>query len=223
MLLLSLCSITLAELFSAQRVQAVLAVDSAHALWVAEAGIQHAAHDGAAITAPVTFAGGSYSVTKSGQLYTATGVYGQATRVVSLEHTDSNGGGGSSGQGPIDESASSSTAIAVRKRRIALDLISISPTAAVMVAFSLSADVATEDIRKLKHRNKDIWRNRRVGLPTGNLALNKGPLARRTLLGGRTSGLTLEFSHRPRGTVQYTLVLFFKDATSSTLNFTIDW
>ena len=82
MLILLLAGISLSELFGAQRMQSVLAIESTQAFWIAEAGVWHAAWSGAEITTPLAFAGGTYAVAVSGNDYTSTGVRGQATRIV---------------------------------------------------------------------------------------------------------------------------------------------
>lgn len=221
MLILSLCGAVLAELFSAQRIQAVLIVESSRALWIAEAGLRHAAHAGTDIAVPVTFAGGNYTVEKVGHVYTATGRFSKATRVVSLDYSSISGV-------PVDESGSVGTAIGTddefgKKKKLHLSLVSASPVAGVIASFALSADVATEQVKKLKLDDEEIWKQDHTDLPTGTLALNKGSLAERTLPGGSTLPFMLEFEDEPSGSVEYTLVLFFTDGSSSTLIFTIDW
>jgi hypothetical protein len=84
MLILLLAGVALSELFGAQRLAGALAVESARAQWIAEAGLWHAANASAAVTTPVAYAGGQYTVAKSGSTYTATGTFHDATRVVSL-------------------------------------------------------------------------------------------------------------------------------------------
>ena len=84
MLILLLAGVALSELFGAQRLEGALSVESARAYWIAEAGVWHAANAAAAITTPVTYAGGQYTVAKSGSTYTATGSFHDATRVVSF-------------------------------------------------------------------------------------------------------------------------------------------
>ena len=83
-LILLLAGVALSELFGAQRMEGALAVESARAFWIAEAGLWHAENLAASITTPVAFAGGQYTVAKSGSTYTATGAFHDATRVVSL-------------------------------------------------------------------------------------------------------------------------------------------
>jgi hypothetical protein len=84
MLVLLLTGVALSEIFGAQRMREVNALQSAQAFWIAEAGVWHAAHNLAALSTPVSFGGGSYTVTKSGSTYTSTGTIGAATRVVTL-------------------------------------------------------------------------------------------------------------------------------------------
>lgn len=84
MLILALVGVSLAELFSAQRMSSVHGIDSTRAYWAAEAGIWHAAFEQADITTPVSYAGATYTVSKSGDTYTATAVCGSTTTVLSL-------------------------------------------------------------------------------------------------------------------------------------------
>lgn len=84
MLILLLAGLALAELFGAVRLEGALSVESARARWIAEAGVWHAASVSAAVPTPVAFAGGQYSVAKTGNTYTATGRMHDATRVVSF-------------------------------------------------------------------------------------------------------------------------------------------
>jgi hypothetical protein len=94
MLILLLAGVALAELFGAQRMQSVLAVESSQAFWIAEAGLWHAAHEDTDLSTPVAFASGTYTVTKSGDDYTSTGVRHNATREASFTFAASGGGGG---------------------------------------------------------------------------------------------------------------------------------
>ena len=84
MLILLLAGVALSELFGAQRLEGALSVESARAHWIAEAGVWHAANGSASITTPVSYAGGQYTVAKSGSTYTATGTFHNATQVVSI-------------------------------------------------------------------------------------------------------------------------------------------
>jgi len=84
MLVLLLAGVALAELSAAESLEGALSVESARAYWIAEAGVWHAASASTAIPTPVAFAGGQYSVARSGNTYTATGRFHDATRVVSL-------------------------------------------------------------------------------------------------------------------------------------------
>lgn len=84
MLVLLLVGVALSELFSAQRLAGALSVESARAYWIADAGVWHAASVAVDITTPVAFAGGQYTVAKSGSTYTSTGTLHDARRVVAL-------------------------------------------------------------------------------------------------------------------------------------------
>ncbi len=95
MLILLLAGVALSELFGAQRMQAVLAVESAQAYWAAEAGLWQAAYTDSEIAGAFAYAGSTFTVTKSGNSYTATAVRNDARRSVSFTFTTSGGGGGS--------------------------------------------------------------------------------------------------------------------------------
>jgi hypothetical protein len=85
LLILCLAGVALAEMFGAQRLGGVLSIESSRAFWIAEAGLWHAANEGADIATPVPFAGGTYTVVKRGSTYTSTGTFHDATRVVARE------------------------------------------------------------------------------------------------------------------------------------------
>jgi hypothetical protein len=84
MLILLLAGVALSELCAAQRLEGALAVESARAYWIAEAGVWHAANAAASITTPVSYAGGQYTASRSGSTYTGTGTFHDAKRVVSF-------------------------------------------------------------------------------------------------------------------------------------------
>lgn len=217
MLLLLLTGTALAELFASQQMQSALSVESSRAFWIAEGGLWHAAYQGAGVLSPVPFAGGSYTVTKNGNVYTATAQCGEATRMVSESL-------GTSAAGPLDVEESAATARRSGADKLELGLVSVSPRDALIESFSLSADRATRRIDRLKLDDRTIWRaGGSVGLPTGPQALNRGTLSERTVVAGDAPRLRIEFSANPRGTVAYTLVLAFADGTSSTITFTISW
>ena len=225
MLLLSLCGGALAEVFGAQRSQSVLSVESARAFWIAEAGAWHAAYVGTDLTAPVAFAGGSYTVTSSGTIYRSTGVQGSARRDATATLLPPGSGGGSGGGGgggplvdPIDESATINTVSRKGKDKIEFDLVTASGYPVILASFSLSANSATTPVDKVKLDNKDVWKIRNgVALPTGTLALNDGDPDERMIEPGTDPELRIEFKGKPRGTITYTLVLSFTNGTSSTL------
>ena len=105
-----------------------------------------------------------------------------------------------------------------------LDLVSLSSEDAVLESFSISANTANEDLKKLKLDNKEIWKkNSGAELPTGTLALNKGSTSNRTIDAGDDPELKIEFKKNEDDTLTYTLVLNFTDGTSSTLTFTVSW
>ncbi|MFT5052295.1 MAG: hypothetical protein ACI8QZ_003728 [Chlamydiales bacterium] len=221
MVILLLASVAITELFATQRYRSVLTIDACRSYWIAEAGARHAATLGTELGTSVPFAGGSYTVTKSGDDYTATAVRGIATRLVKITATSTEGSGG---EDPVDETASVATVSDDNKKKITLDLVSISSEDAVLESFSISANTANEDIKKLKLDNEEIWKeNSGVELPTGTLTLNKGSTGDRTLDAGESPELKIEFDDDEDGTLTYTLVLNFTDGTSSTLIFTVSW
>ena len=228
MLILLAAGTALAELFAAQRTQSVLSIESGQAFWVAEAGLWHAAHEATDIPAPVSFAGGDYTVTKSANDYVATGTWDQGARVASFTFTSSSGGGsggGGTSNSPLDEAGSAATAINTTSRIIQLQLISTSSSDVVIESFAFTADTSTVAIRKLKLDSKEIWRRTFAGapLPTGVLALNRGTTSHRTVAAGASPTLQIEFRFNPLGTVAYTLVFFFTDGSTSTMSFSIAW
>jgi Tfp pilus assembly protein PilX len=88
MLVLMLAGAALVEAFGAQRMQSAYTVESVQAYWAAEAGTWHAANiqQAIGIHPTVSFAGSTYTVTKTGDEYTATAIYnGRTTRTVVAE------------------------------------------------------------------------------------------------------------------------------------------
>lgn len=222
MLLLSLTGIALAELFAAQRHQAVLLVESSRAHWIAEAGLRHAARKQGSILSPVAFAGGSYTVDKTGVRYVSTGIAAGATRSVELDFVPTDPGG--SPPSPLDEGASAGVVTQVGNDKFELELVSSSANAAILSSFSLSADQPTRNVDKLKLDGGDIWKlGGGVPLPTPLVELNEGDLHERTVLAGDAPALRVEFKGKPAGTLTYTLVLVFTNGASSTLVFSIAW
>lgn len=224
MLILLLSGFALTEAFGGQRLRGVLALDSARAFWVADAGIQHAALQGAAIEGPVAFAGGTYAVAKNGTEYTATSTWNQATRAITEDLTSVPSESPSDLESPLDEAASEATAVRTSNKRFDLDLVSTSDSDVRIASFDLSADVATEEVKKIKLDGEDIWKeNSGVDLPVVGTALNEGSSSDRTIQAGESPDLRIEWKSNPSGTVTYTLVLHFTDGSSSILVFPITW
>jgi hypothetical protein len=223
MLILLLAGVALTELFAAQRYQTVQSTGSSRAFWIAEAGLWHAAYEGAAISTAVPLSGGSYTVTKSGDEYTSTAVLGQTTRVVTRTLTGSGGGGGGGPTDPVDEVASLTTLSDNGNRKIEFYLVSESATDAVLESFSISADVGTEQFEEVELDGTNIWSHSGIDLPTGVIAMNLGSTSDRTLEAGDNPEIELDFEDEPSGTINYTLVLNFTDGSSSTLEFAITW
>jgi hypothetical protein len=233
MLVLSLAGNALADLFGAQRIQAALSVESTQAFWIAEGGAWAAAHQGADVPIPVSLGSGTFSVTVTGNTYASTGLQGSARRLASLDFVPAPAGpGGGSGGGtgggappdPLDVGASVATAVRSNNDKLELNLVGAAPYALVLASFSLSADVATEPVDKLKLEGREVWKDGGgASLPTGDLALNRGELEERLLEAGTAPVLRIEFKAKPSGTVEYTLVLRFTNGTSATLVFPISW
>lgn len=227
MLILLMMGVALSELVGAQRMQSVLDVDSAQAFWTAEAGLWHAAHEQTELSTAVTFAGGDYTVTKDVDDYTATATSNDATRIVSLTLT-SGGGGGGGPSGPLDEAASVATVAAdPANKEFTMDLVNISGGDLVIDTFDLSDDGPYGN--KLFHLTLSSPGGRfyEVGggttLPTGVRSSNTGTVADRTIVDGASPTLAIHFKGTPSGTIVYTIILNFTDATSSTLVVTVNW
>lgn len=225
MLIMLLAGVALAELFGAQRMQSLHGVQASQAYWIAEAGAWHAALEDDSITTPVSFAGGSYTVSKAGDEYTSTGEKLAARRVVTRAITAAGSGGGGGGGGePLDEVASAATAARQNHKRATLDLVSITSSDVEISTFSLSADQSTEKLKRLRLDGKQIYKkNSGLNLPTGTVALNKGSSSHRTVPAMESPELRIEFKHSPDDDITYTLVLNFTDGSSETIVFTIEW
>ena len=124
---------------------------------------------------------------------------------------------------PLDEGASAASAVGVGRRRFNIDLVSISPIDVVIESFSLSSDVGSEELHRLRLNVSWIWHAHGVFLPTGTTALNLGSAAGRTIPAGTSPTLRVDFRRNQTGSVEYTLVLHFTDGSSSTMVFTINW
>jgi hypothetical protein len=214
MLILLLTGVALTELFSAQRMKSVLAVQSTQAFWAAEAGIWHAAHEQAEITTPVAFAGSTYTVTKTGDEYTATSQVDQATRVVTLTMLSND---------PLDEVASAATANANGEVKWTLDLVSISGSDVVLESFELSTTASSDEIFMIKYDGNKIWEDGGIALPTGVVNFNEGSTADRTIPAGSSLEWFGEFKGGVDGAQPLTLVLHFTDSSTATINFTLNW
>jgi hypothetical protein len=213
MLILLLAGFALTELTGAQRLGSVIALDSGKAYWIAEAGIQHAAYVEATIGSPVTFGGGTYTVTKSSNTYTSQGAFGGAKRTAVETFV---------APGPLDVPASVATADNISVKEVTLDLFNISAANVEIASFSLSANVATHAVKVLKLDGDGIWVGP-VSLPTGVRPMNDGDSTKRTIAAGTSDELYIEMNGEPSGTIVYTLVLYFTDSSSSTLVFSIAW
>ncbi len=228
MLLLSLCGSALADLFSAQRLQSVLGVESSQAYWVAEAGAWHAAYEGAEIPTATPFGGGTYTATRIGDSYTSTGLFGSARRIARQDGSASGGSGGGPGGGPpadpLDIAASLATVRRDGDKKFEIDLVSLSDYPVVISSFSLNASWWTWPVKKLELDGDKIWEeNNGVWVPTGVLPMNEGDPEDRLILAGDDPTLKVEFRTTPFWIVNYTLVLRYTNGASSTLSFSLRW
>lgn len=219
MLILLLTGVALSETFGAQRMQSVMDVEATRALWIAEAGLWHAAHEETAISTPVNFGGGQYAVAKNNGTYISKGVRGAATRSVSRAMRIEAEGG------PIDVPTSISTLDVGCWNRFSLDLFSIWPEDIVLESFELSHDGDENyKVKRLKLENRDIWYEYRgLTMPTGVVALNRGCHGDITIESFDNPTLTVESTTEPDRPVTYTLVLHFTYGGQSTLVFTVPW
>ena len=221
MLILLLVGVSISETFGVQRRSSVLTVQAAQAQRVAEAGVWHAANQGAAITTAVTFGGGEYTVTKSGDTYTSTGSVEGAKRVVTLTITAASGGGSS--DGPLDESASQATATVNGNDKFNLDLINETSSSITIESFTLSASASMTNAKQLELDSNKIW-DGDESIPTGTVTMNEGSSSDRRISGSATDTAEFQFmSAIGDVTIEHTLVINFTDGTSSTLTFTLDW
>ena len=216
MLILLICGVALSEVFGAQQMQSVMNIESTRATWIADAGLWHAGHEETEITTAVPFGGGSYTVTKFGTRYSSSATKGEAeqlaVRIMTLPDT------------PIEVDLSIATLAIDTPSSFSMDLVAIWPDAVEIEAFQLIHDSGNAKAEAFKLRNIDIWREPGgVGLPTGLTALNSGTSADRTIGYFETPRLLYESFDAPSGTVTYTLILYFVDAPSTTLVFSVPW
>jgi Tfp pilus assembly protein PilX len=216
MLILLLCGVALSEVFGSQRMQAVMHVEATRAIWIAEAGLWHAAHEETALTTAVSFGGGTYTVDRSGNDYSSTGAIEGATQRTTRTMLAS--------QGPLDEAASVATVKIKGNKEFEMDLVSISTTDVIIQSFDLSADNNSYKAREFKLDHKRIWReNHGYSMPTGVTLLNQGHGHDRTIKAGDAPELRYRSYNKPSGTITYTLILYFTDGSSSTLGFSVAW
>ena len=133
-------------------------------------------------------------------------------------------GFGSSGGGAVlDQAASEASARRAGNRRFELDLVSLASSDLVLASFELSSDGVPSELRRLGLDGAEIWRANGVFLPTGDVSLNRGSSAERTIAVGTRPTLRVDFRGRQSGTVRYDLTLRFTDGSSASLGFTIPW
>ncbi len=134
MIVLLACGMSLAESYAAHRGQATLGQLDERLLFIAEAGLWHAAQAESSLPNPVSFGGGTYTVTKNGDDYTSTAVLGDNVRVVSEEIV---GPGEPPPTSPLDEEASEATIRSEFRNTFEIDLISVAPGGVVITDFTL--------------------------------------------------------------------------------------
>jgi hypothetical protein len=216
MVLLLLAGSALSELRAAQRLRGTLALESARAFWIAEAGLWHAAWLGAALPAPVAFAGGAYAVDVNAAEHRSTGTCGSAARVLTRSFT--------ARTGPLDVPASVASAVVRGHRIFELDLVSVAPGDLRLASFAFAADAVTPRIDRVRLENADVWRSSAgAALPTGLLALNAGTPREQTVPAGERPRLRFNFTANLSGRRTFTLELVFTDGSRSTLVFTLDF
>lgn len=126
------------------------------------------------------------------------------------------------GVDPLDETASAATASRNNSFRCSLQLVSNSACDRVLDSFSLSP-AGTINLTTLQLAGNTIWSGGQE-LPTGQTTLNSGTAADRTVAAGASPTLKIVFARNmPNGPTGYTMVLYFTNSTSSTINFTINW
>lgn len=223
MLILVLCGTALSEIFSAERHLSTLDNTSSQARWIAEAGLWHAASADQEISVPVSFAGGVYTVAKSGTVFTSTAVLGDATEVLVRDFAGAF-------EPAVDESsvlnvpATENSVTQVSNDAIEIELMNITGERLFLEAFELSADVPSPPLHWVRlegigvahaHSNND--------LPTGYWPVPFAAFLGNFFNPALPLTVQLEFITPPSGTVNYTLVLHFNGQDSVTLNFSVDW
>jgi hypothetical protein len=220
MLILLLCGFALTELSSSQRMQSVLAVDSAKAYWIADAGVWHAVYAQSAIASPVAFGGGTYTVAKSAQAYTATATWGEATRTA-FEDFDNWADGIPS---PLDEAAAVASAVKKDADEFTLTVTSIWPTDVEIASFDLSTSGTQLQGHRWKLNGHDIWHEHGGwNLPTYGTPLNNGTQSDRTIPAGASYELLYHSHVAPTGTVTYYVNFYFTNGLQTNLVFSITW
>ena len=214
------CGAALAHLFAAYRIGSVAAVHAERALWIAEAGLWHAARQQSSVGGPIAFAGGDYQVEKSGSSFVSTGAFESAHRTI----TQTIVGSSADGVGPVDTDPAVLVLDVEGAKIVNLTLVSLSPEDALLSAWSLSSPTNADEVQKLSLSGRDVWQRWISGfLPLGPFALNKGTPADHVIEAYATEELRLQFRSFPSGTVDYTLVLFFANGTSNVIEFTVTW
>lgn len=223
MSILLVAGIALVEVFGAQQSQAVSAASSIRAYWIAEAGLWHAAHDASGVPSASPFAGGTYTVTKSGDDYRSTGSVNGVARSASRTITSDAGGGDGSDGGtgdpsPLDEAASAAGTRVRSNLSFDLPLVSIVPDALVIESFSLCASPDTVPLHRLRLDNTEIYHEHSgQPLPTDIISISDKSAKDRTIDAYDRPSLRIDLDDEASGFITFTLVLNFADGTTATI------
>jgi MSHA pilin protein MshD len=126
--------------------------------------------------------------------------------------------------GPLDVIASAATVKRKGHNKFELDLVSISANDVEIQSFDLSSDDTNHKARELKLEHKKIWHEHNgKSIPTGLTQLNQGHGHDRIIKAGKSPELEFRSQTNLSETIAYTLILYFTDGSSSTLNFSVEW
>jgi MSHA pilin protein MshD len=126
--------------------------------------------------------------------------------------------------GPLDVIASAASAKVKGHKKFEMDLVSISATDVEIQSFDLSSDDTSHKAHEFKLDHQKIWyEHNGKSIPTGVTLLNKGHGHDRTIKAGKSPELEFRSHTDLSETISYTLILYFTDGSSSTLNFSLEW
>ncbi len=218
MVLLTVCGVSMAELFSSQRMQSAQGRSAQRTHFVAEAGLWYCANLKSASTGPIAFAGGSVEVKKLGDAYTAVADWQGTQRTIQMEFAST------IQEGPLDEALSASSARAKGKDKFVLELVSNVTKGAVLLGLELNASSAGHVLHKVSLEGPDVYHDHAgTVVPTGQQFINSGKPKDWTIQAGSAPELEFELYNEPVGKVAYELLLYFTNDTRSVLFFTLEW